>query len=170
MELVVLGKITKIRGVHGEFKILSSTYFSNERYKKGNTIYLSKDDGDNTIPLTVKSHHLSGKFDYVTTEEIIDANEAQKYVNFSVYAAKAELKLEKNTYFFSDLEKCEVVDEKGQKLGKVIAVEEFPAQITLRVIRSNKKTFFVPFVEDFIQNVDIENHIIQINVVEGMLE
>ncbi len=170
MELVLLGKITKLRGVHGEFKILSSTYFSNERYQKGNTIYFSNDDGKTTIPLTVKSHHISGKFDFVTTEEIIDADTAQKYVNFSVYAAKGDLKLEKNTYFFSDLENCDVIDQKGEKIGRVLAVEEFPAQITLRVIKSDKKTFFVPFVEDFILNVDIENHVIQINVVEGMLE
>ncbi|MCD8209883.1 MAG: ribosome maturation factor RimM [Coprobacillus sp.] len=170
MTLVLLGKITKLRGVHGEFKIYSSTYFSRARYKKGKTIYLSNDEGKTTLPLTVKSHHQDGKFDYVTSEEIDSANEAEKYINYSVYAEKDDIQLDEDTYYFSDLEGCKVIDEDNKELGTVLSVEEFPAQITLRVIKSNKKTFFVPFVEEYILNVDIESKTIQIHVVEGMME
>ena len=50
-------------------------------------------------------------------------------------------------------------------LGKVSKVEEFPAQITLRVQRKGKPDFFVPFIKQFIINVDIENKEIIINVI-----
>ncbi len=170
MELVVLGKITKLRGVHGEFKVYSSTYFSRARYKKGKTIYLSNDEGESTTALTVKSHHQDGKFDFVTTEEITSANDAEKYIGYSVLADKSDITLDEDTFYFSDLEGCKVIDEDNKELGTVLSVEEFPAQITLRVIKSNKKTFFVPFVEEYILNVDIENKVIQIHVVEGMVE
>ena len=60
-------------------------------------------------------------------------------------------------------------DEKKNILGIVKNVEEFPAQITLRVSRKNGKDFFVPFIKQFIKNVDIRNKQIEIVVLEGML-
>ncbi|MCD8203550.1 MAG: ribosome maturation factor RimM [Coprobacillus sp.] len=168
MELVVLGKITKIRGVNGEFKILSSTFYAKKRYKKGNKIYIGADE-DHLVEFTVKAHHTIDKFDYVTTDEITNTNEAEKYVDMNVYASKNEITLDKGEYFFGDLCKCDVYDEEGNKLGHVIKVEEFPAQITLEVEKENKETFFVPFVDEFIINVDIEKGSIIIHLIEGML-
>ncbi len=168
MELVILGKITKIRGVNGEFKILSSTFYAKKRYKKGNKIYVGSDE-DHLNEFTVKAHHTIDKFDYVTTEEISNTNDALKYVDMNVYAAKDEISLDKDEYFFGDLLKCDVYNERGNKLGHVINVEEFPAQITLEVEEDNKKTFFVPFVDEFILSVDIEKEMIIINLIEGML-
>ena len=72
-------------------------------------------------------------------------------------------------YYFSDLEKCEVFDEDNNLLGKVIKVEEFPAQITLRVKSKSGKVFFVPFIEQFIIDVNIIDKSIKIKVIEGML-
>ena len=68
-----------------------------------------------------------------------------------------------------DLVGCKVLDEKGQELGVVKEVEEFPAQLTLRVKRAGKEDFFVPFVKAFIRRVDINKKEIEINVIGGML-
>ena len=64
---------------------------------------------------------------------------------------------------------CDVYDTESRLLGKVKRVEEFPAQITLRVSRNDKPDFFVPFIKEFIDNVDINNKKIIIKVMEGML-
>ena len=77
--------------------------------------------------------------------------------------------LEVGYYFYSDLIGCAILDENKEVLGIVKNVEEFPAQITLRVKRNNGKDFFVPFVKQFIKNVDIDNKKIYIEVIEGML-
>ena len=80
--------------------------------------------------------------------------------------------LDDDMYFFCDLEGCTVIDnETKQELGVVESVEEFPAQLTLSV-KSNKtdKIFFVPFVEAFVVDVDIENKKIYINVIKGLID
>ena len=77
--------------------------------------------------------------------------------------------LEKNSYFYSDLRGCKVIDESKNVLGNVKEVEEFPAQVTLRVKRDNKPDFFVPFIKEFIKEVDIDEKTITIHVLEGML-
>ncbi len=169
MELVKLGKITKIRGICGEFKILSSTYFGDERYKKGKTIYVGKEDEPNPLPLTVKSHFKKENFDYVTTVEIGDTTTAEQYINYYVYADKNDITLEKDTYFFSDLENCRVFDEERNEIGVVSEVVEYPAQITLIVTQKDGKKFQVPFIEDFLVDINIQSKKIVIHLVEGML-
>ena len=62
-----------------------------------------------------------------------------------------------------------IADENGQEVGVVKEVEEFPAQLTLRVKRAGKEDFFVPFVKAFIKRVDINKKEIEINIIEGML-
>ena len=75
----------------------------------------------------------------------------------------------KDTYFYSDLRGCKIIDKNGNNLGIVKEIEEFPAQITLRVSRQGKPDFFVPFIEVFIAKIDIKNKEITINVMEGLL-
>ena len=86
------------------------------------------------------------------------------------------LEVEKNSedlnegyYFYSDLEGCKILDEDGNDCGTVKEVEEFPAQITLRVMRKNKPDYFIPFVKAFIINVDIKKKEIKVHLLEGML-
>ena len=40
MDYIKIGKIVNTRGIKGELKIHSLTDFQNDRYKKGNTIYI----------------------------------------------------------------------------------------------------------------------------------
>ena len=75
---------------------------------------------------------------------------------------------EKNTYYFSDLINCEIIDQNSNYIGKVITVEDYPAQRTLR-IKTEGKDVLIPFVNAFIKNVDIENKKIYVNIIEGML-
>ena len=92
------------------------------------------------------------------------------YVRDEIHALKDYQIMDKDTYYYVDLVGCEVLDDKGEVLGKVSLVEEFPAQLTLRVKREgNQPDFLVPFVKAFIKNVDINKKQIIINVIGGLL-
>ena len=94
------------------------------------------------------------------------------YLNGEVSAEimeKDRKDLEVGYYFYEDLVGCSIIDQSKNELGIVNKVEEFPAQITLRVKRQNGKDFFVPFVKQFIKKVDIDAKKIYIEVIEGML-
>ena len=168
MEFLRLGKVIDAFSLDGTLKILSSTYFSNERYQEGNVIYLVSPSGDKQ-EVTVESHRQAKELDFVKVEEITSKEEALERKGWFVEVEKDNKVLGKNEYYFVDLEKCDVFDEKDNKLGKVKKVEEFPAQITLRVARNDKPDFFVPFIDQFIIKVDIINNKIIIKTMEGML-
>ena len=167
MEYLTLGKVKDAFGLDGTLKILSSSYFSSDRYQEGNKIILT--NGNKKEELTVVSYRGNKDVDYVKFLEIKTKEEALERKGYLLQIEKDESFLNKGEYYFSDLEKCEVYDEDNNLLGKVKRVEEFPSTITLRVARENNKDFFVPFLEQFIVNVDIKNHKIIIHVIGGML-
>ena len=168
MEYVTLGKVIDAFNLDGTLKIISSTFYAEKRYKKGNQIDLVYPNGNRETVTVVKYRH-NKDIDFVKVEEINTKEEALERKGCFVEALKDNKVLNKGDYYFSDLEKCDVYDSNGCRLGKVKKVEEFPSCDTLRVVRDNGKDFFVPFVKDFIISVDIENQKIIINVIEGML-
>lgn len=167
-EYLLLGYITGAYGLDGTLRVLSKTDFAKERYKKGNKVFLCSQNG-NRKELTVKSFRKSGQFDLVKVEEINTKEEADALKSTELQALKSDLKLKKDQYYFSDIVGCKILDENSKELGVVTVVEEYPAQLTLRVRGNNGKDFLVPFVKAFIREVDITSKKITINVIEGML-
>ena len=167
MEKLLLGYIISSFSLDGTIKVLSKTNMSEKRYTKGNKVYLADKNENIVKELTVSSFRRSGELDFVKFEEITTKEEADSYKSYSLLIDKTD-DLAKGFYYFSDLEKCNVKSD-GKIIGKVIKVEEFPAQITLRVKSNGGKEFFVPFIKEFIKNVSIDNQEIEVVLWEGML-
>lgn len=169
MEYLSLGTISGSFGLDGTLKIISTTYFQEIRYQEGNEVFLYNPKTKERTSLTVVSFRSSGKLDFLTTQEITTKEDADKLKGFEIHALKEDIELSNGYYYYSDLEKMSIIDEEGNVLGKVKKVEEFPAQITLRVSRNNKPDFFVPFIKEFIIKINKEENTITIKVVGGML-
>lgn len=169
MSYLKIGKIIDSHGLDGTFKVFNTTDSPKKRYAKGNKVYLYNESTDERLELTVERFRLSGQIAFVKLEGIDNPESAKEFKGFEIHTIKDRNDLEVGYYFYEDLVGCEIIDQNKNELGKVSKVEEFPAQITLRVKRSNGKDFFVPFVKQFIKKVDIDAKKIHIEVIEGML-
>ena len=167
MEKLLVGKIIDSFSLDGTLKVFSTTSNPEKRYKKGNVLFIRNKD-NNEVPHTVVSYKKNGKVDLVRFEDITTPEEAHALKGYEILCNKDYSDLDEGYYFFSDLVDCELINN-NKVIGKVIAVEEFPAQITLRCKQTNGREFFVPFIKEFIQKIDIENKKIEIVVLEGML-
>jgi 16S rRNA processing protein RimM len=169
MSYLKIGKIIDSHGLDGTFKVFNTTDSPKKRYAKGNKVYLYNESTDERLELTVERFRLSGQIAFVKLEGIDNPESAKEFKGFEIHTIKDRNDLEVGYYFYEDLVGCAIMDQNKNELGKVSKVEEFPAQITLRVKRSNGKDFFVPFVKQFIKKVDIDAKKIHIEVIEGML-
>ena len=169
MEYLSLGKVIDTFSLNGTLKLISTTDNGKLRYKKGNKVFLVNPENEERKEVTVVSYRSNGQFDFVKVEEINIPEEALEYKGFEIQVVKDRNDLKEGYYFYSDLRGCTLINQEDKEFGKVIEVEEFPAQITLRAKANNGKQFFVPFIKDFIISVDIDNKVIKVNVVEGML-
>ena len=169
MEYVSLGVIKDSFGLDGTMKIYSTTSNQAQRYKAGSKVFLYNPQTNDRKELIVVKYRQNGPFDFVKVEELNSPEEIKELKGQEIHAIKDDISLERGMYFYSDLKGCEVVDKDNNVLGTVKEVEEYPAQLTLRVARKGKNDFFVPFVKQFIKSIDIENKRILIEIIEGLL-
>ena len=169
MEYLKLGTINGAFGLDGTLKIFSTTNMGDKRYKKGSIVFIFNPENNEYEEYKVLSYRHNGLFDFVKLENINTPEEAISKKGLEIFVIKNRDDLDDGEFFYSDLRGCEICDKSMKKLGIVKEIEEFPAQLTLRVSRDNGPDFFVPFIEEFIIEVDIDNKRIIINVIEGLL-
>jgi 16S rRNA processing protein RimM len=167
MEKVTLGQIINVVGLQGELKLKSLTHFSSLRYKKGASIFLEQ-NGSMMLYHVSRHRHQQG-IDFVVFEEVKSRTEAERLKGLYAYANKEEIRLDTNSFFFSDLIGCKVFSLSNEFIGDVIRIEEHGIQNHLRVNRENKPSIIIPFFHVFIKHVDIQQKLIQVDVWDGML-
>ncbi|MBQ6149142.1 MAG: 16S rRNA processing protein RimM [Oscillospiraceae bacterium] len=166
MDYVIIGKIINTFGIKGELKIASCTDFVKERFAKDSTVYV----GEEYLPFTVNSCRSHKGFLLVSFKDHEDINLVEKYKNMFIYKAKKDIPpLKQGEYYFSDLRDLDVYVE-GELVGKVLRVEEGIRNNNLRIRKEeDQKEYLVPFLEVFIENVDLEKKRIDIRKMEGLL-
>lgn len=101
-----------------------------------------------------------------------DRNVAETFAKTELYINRDQLPetTEDDTFYISDLVDLNVLSETRNVLGKVISVENFGAGDILECKAENYKTFMVPFTDDAIVSVDMENkYIIISNMAEAFI-
>ena len=74
-----VGKIVNTHGVKGEIRVVSRTDFPEERYKVGNTLYISNEKGGEPFPVKITSHRQHKTFDLLTFEGYGNVNEVEQF-------------------------------------------------------------------------------------------
>ena len=162
-----LGTIVKQVGLKGELKIYSTTTFAKERFKKGNKVFILvnsvyKEFTVNTFRI------LNSEFIVASFDELPNLEATKEFLKCEIFAEKDSNILSENQFYYVDLIGCKLISQEGEDIGKITGIEEFPAQVTLEC--SNKgKSYYVPFISQFILKIDIKNKIITVNVIEGLL-
>jgi len=166
-EQLLLGNIIDTIGLDGTVKVFSTTNNQDIRYKKGNKVLIQIND--DLKEMVIEKFRAKGQFDCLKFEGIstIEQAEALKGASIKIYKDINDLK--EGYFYYSDLEGCVIQDKDGKSYGKVYRIEEYPANLNLRIKRDNGKEFLLPFIKEFIVKVDIENKVILINYMEGLL-
>ncbi len=161
MEYIEVGKIVNTHALKGEIKIKS--YTNNDRFKVGNTLYLSND----YIEVKIKSHRVKDNFDYIVLEGYEDINLIEPFKNKFLYIKEDQLEeLEENEYYIKDLLNLKVYNEDKKYIGIVKRVTEYPSNFMLEIEKEDKKIALVPFRKEFVLSVSDS---IIIHEIEGLI-
>lgn len=168
MEWIKIGALIKPFGLKGEMKVYSMTDFEENRFKKGNTIYMAVEA--DKIPLKIASYKVHKGQPIVSFENYQDINLIEKYSKAELFVRKEDLHtLPKGEYYVFQLKGLKVIDQVGNLIGEVINVEETGAHNVLRIACDNQKEVLVPYVDAFVKEVDLKKQEIRIEVIEGLL-
>lgn len=161
MEYLYLGKFVNTHGIKGEIRILSDFNHKSDVFKKGNFLYI----GNEKEKQVINTYRVHKNYDMVTFNGINDINDVLRFKGKSVYINREEFNFEGIIY--DDLIGLQVYD-KDKLIGEVVDIMKSSAH-PLLVIENNGKQNFIPFIDEFILNVDEKNKRIDVLLIEGLI-
>ncbi|WP_339174368.1 ribosome maturation factor RimM [Anoxybacillus sp. FSL W8-1294] len=165
-----VGKIVNTHGIRGEVRVISRTDFAEERYKIGNVLYIFM---ENKPPVEVKvaSHRVHKSFDLLTFEGYDNINLVEPFKGAMIKIPETQLQpLNEGEYYFHEIIGCTVVTEDGEPIGEIKEILTPGANDVWVVKRKKGGDVLIPYIDDVVKQVDIENKTITIHVMEGLLD
>ena len=165
-ELIHVATFGKPHGIKGEIKINIFTS-SLEVFKK-----LGKYFYENQDPiLTFKNFKKVGKAYVVSLENSNDRDIALSFKGNKIFTFKENLPaIKNNEYYILDLVGCNVINKEKLSLGRIIDIKNFGAGDLIEIKNNLNKTFYIPMNNENLLDVNIDDKIITVNPILGLLD
>ncbi|MEI6108829.1 MAG: ribosome maturation factor RimM [Actinomycetes bacterium] len=163
---LVIGRIGRAHGVRGDLFVEPMTDEPDHRYADGTVLMTS----DNTTLTVATSKWHSGRF-VVHFQGVDDrtAAEALRGITLSLEVDPAELPDDPDEFYDHQLVGLEVVLSDGTKVGIISEVIHLPSQDLLSVKREGDVEVLIPFVTEFVPDIDLETKRVTITPPPGLL-
>ncbi|MFJ7735255.1 ribosome maturation factor RimM [Lysinibacillus sp. NPDC097287] len=172
MEWFNVGRIVNTHGVRGEVRILSTTDFEEQRFAVGNKLAAFKKDDKKPTWVTIESVRRHKNFILLTFEGMHNINLVEPFKEGMLKVTKDQMEddlLEENEYFYHDIIGCSVVSEEGETIGEIKDILETGANDVWVVKGTKGKEHYIPYIEDVVKDINIDEKVITIHVMEGLL-
>ncbi len=161
--LIAIGKITKPKGIKGEFRVYPYTS-TEEKFEYLEMIFIDNKEYE------VEKITFHKNIPILKLKGIESMNESESLRNKEIYVNKLDiLDEEDEEYFVNDLIGYSVYED-DIEIGTVKNILTRTHQDLIEVTSTDNTQFFIPFVEEFVGLVDQENKIINVKLIEGMRE
>lgn len=153
---VRVGQIVGVFGIKGGMKVQLLSDFP-ERFDRGSVVYLECE------PRKVLESHWHKNQVRVVLEGFAKIEDVEPFIgSFLTVPEEERPNLKEDEFLARDLVGLDVF-ENGARIGTVTEVASFPAHDVLVIDGA-----MVPLVREFVKSVDIGNHRIDVELIEGM--
>ncbi|WP_457640352.1 ribosome maturation factor RimM [Persephonella sp.] len=159
-DFVIAGKIHGTHGVRGDLKI----EIFPPNLKLPEVIYI-KDKEGNLVPLYVEAY--SKKKNLIKFKGYDDLDKAKKIKHRYFYIESSKLpELDKDQFYEYQLLDMDVVYN-GKIIGKIVKVDDRLSTAYLIIKCADEKIRHIPFINEFVKDVDLENKKLIVELPEG---
>lgn len=162
-----MAEIVGVHGIKGMVKL--KTFSSNP---EGLADYAPLCDSEGNPSLTILSVKQHGSTWLATLEGVSDRSAAEKLRGTRLYIPRARLPdiTQENTYYHADLIGLAAKFPDGRDMGRIASVANFGAGDLLEIKPLNGTSFFVPFTNKNVPEIDIERKLAIIDPPDGLLD
>ena len=158
-----VAKIATAHGVKGLVKL--HVFAENIDLIKGK-LFISE-TSDKTLDIILKN--ATAKHWLAEVDGVTDRTQAEKLRGLELYVDQKDLpEPDEDEFYIADLIGLPCIDENSEGIGEVIAVENFGAGDLLEIQPIGAESFYLPFNDDTI--IDVNDKNITVKIPEGLLD
>jgi 16S rRNA processing protein RimM len=164
-EEIALGRVVRVQGLRGEVRV--NPYSGDPEILSQLTRIRLSAAGERAVERgRVHKNVVVLKFAGIDGPEA-----AQGLIGQEVFGRREDFpEPSEDEYYWHDLIGCRVYDQAAGDVGVVEELMDTGAHPNLVIRRDGEKTFMVPFVDELVTSVDLENRRIDIDMPPGLLE
>lgn len=163
-----VGVIANTHGIRGEVKVYPTTDDIN-RFKKLKKCIL--DTGKEYIDLNVESVKFFKNMVILKFKEYNNINDIECYKGKDILVSRDNaVKLEKGEYYIADILGAKVILEGGSEFGVLEDVMQTGANDVYVVKTLDNKEVLLPKIDECVKKLDIENKIVTVHIMKGLLD
>lgn len=167
--MFLIGEILAAHGIKGEVKVRKITDFI-ERFHIGETVYYENEQ-DELLPLVIDGFRTSNKGLLLRFEGYSSIDDVEQLLGMKLYIIEEQLTtLKEHEYYYHEIIGCTVKANTGEKLGIIDSILSPGANDVWIVKDDQGKEILIPYIEDVVKQVDIENKEVTIELMEGLID
>ena len=161
---ILIGEIATAHGIKGFVKVRS--FVNDETLLTGDNVFTGE-TGAKTIKIKLKN---ALKGDWVAeVAGIVDRNEAERLRGTKLYIDRDAMpEADDGEYYVEDLKGMKVIDKDGKEIGTVLSIENFGASDLIDIKPTSGPSFYIPFTDDTVHDVDFDSRVITVEIPETM--
>ena len=159
---ILIGETATAHGIKGFVKVRS--FVDDDDLLQGDNVFTAE-TGSKTIKITLKN---ALKGDWVAeVKGVSDRNEAERLRGTKLYIDREAMpEADDGEYYVEDLKGMKIVDKNGKDIGVVLSVENFGASDLIDIKPESGASFYIPFTDDTVLDVDFEGGVITVELPE----
>ncbi len=164
-----VGVIASTHGIRGEVNVFPTTD-DPKRFKLLKEVTMES-EREGAVLLHIQSVRFFKKFVIVKFKEFDDINQVERFRgNILTVPREQAVKLEEGEYYIQDLIGIDIVDEDGNKLGKLVDVIQTGANDVYEMERADGgPNVLIPAIKQCILDVNLDTNIMKIHVMDGLM-
>ncbi len=164
-QYLVIAKIVAVRGLKGQVKAKIITDFP-ERFALLKNVYI----GEELVPYFVDKTSVVENMVYIKFKGCDSVEKATALIGKNVFVSKEDaIKLPEDWYFWDDILGMKVFTTDNQYIGIVSEILDLPAN-HVYIVQADSGEVLIPAIEDVIKSIDINNSIMIIQPIAGLLD
>jgi 16S rRNA processing protein RimM len=167
-DLVLVGRIARPHGLHGQVIVNPETDFPEERFVPGATMWIQSALGEERLVITAA--RMQGGRPVIGFAGLGRIEDVERLAGVELRVPEEALRqLDPGVYYHHQLVGCAVETADGERLGEVARVEGGAAG-SLLTVDGPRGEILIPLAQDICTSIDVESRRIRIEPPEGLLE
>lgn len=162
-----IGKIVNTQGIKGDVRIVPQTS-DIKRFESLKTVDMYR--GNIKKTLTIEKVWYHKKFVIIKFLEVKNMNDAEELKEFVIRVDRKDaIPLEEDEFYITDLIGVSVIDDMDNKIGIIKDVLVTGAN-DVYVVKTDGKDILLPAIKQCILDVNMEEKIMKVHIMKGLLD